>query len=148
MPDVGMVMSSPFTRAWQTAEILRSEAGWAAPRRLDLLSADRPASAVLAGIWEVLPALDVGAAGEPGTRDRSASRASLALVGHEPQLGELAALLIGSSERAAVVFKKGSIACFEVPAGEAAAEGASTGLAGTGQLLWLAPPKLLRALAR
>jgi len=60
----------------------------------------------------------------------------IALVGHEPNLGELAARLIGS--RNPLAFKKGGICRidFEVFPPK-----------GTGQLRWFLPPRILRALA-
>jgi phosphohistidine phosphatase len=60
----------------------------------------------------------------------------LALVGHEPDLGELAARLLGA--RGMVQFKKGAICAIDV-------DGATPG--GPGTLRWLLTPKALRALA-
>ncbi len=60
----------------------------------------------------------------------------IALVGHEPDLGELAARLIGA--RGALEFKKGAICAIDV-------DGATPG--GPGTLRWLLPPRALRALA-
>jgi phosphohistidine phosphatase len=60
----------------------------------------------------------------------------LALVGHEPDLGELAARLIGA--RGTIEFKKGAICLIEV-------DGATPG--GPGTLRWLLTPRALRALA-
>jgi phosphohistidine phosphatase len=60
----------------------------------------------------------------------------IALVGHEPNIGELAARLIGAREPLA--FKKGAICRidFEVFPPK-----------GIGQLQWFIPPKVLRLLA-
>ena len=33
-PSVDLVLSSPWVRAWQTAELLESEAGWPRPVRV------------------------------------------------------------------------------------------------------------------
>ena len=60
----------------------------------------------------------------------------LALVGHEPDLGELAARLLGA--RGGVEFKKGA----RVPD---RGDGATPG--GPGTLRWMLTPKALRALA-
>jgi phosphohistidine phosphatase len=60
----------------------------------------------------------------------------LALVGHEPDLGELAARLIGA--RGNVEFKKGGVCFIET-------DGATP--AGPGTLKWMLTPKALRALA-
>ena len=60
----------------------------------------------------------------------------LALVGHEPDLGELAARLLGA--RGNVQFKKGAICLIET-------DGATP--TGPGTLCWMMTPKALRALA-
>ena len=60
----------------------------------------------------------------------------LALVGHEPDLGELAARLLGA--RGNAEFKKGGVCLIEV-------DGATPG--GPGTLRWLLTPRALRALA-
>jgi len=60
----------------------------------------------------------------------------LALVGHEPDLGELAARLLGA--RGIVQFKKGAICAIDV-------NGVTPG--GPGTLRWLLTPRALRALA-
>lgn len=60
----------------------------------------------------------------------------LALVGHEPDLGELAARLLGA--RGNVEFRKGAICLIET-------DGATP--TGPGTLKWMMTPKALRALA-
>jgi phosphohistidine phosphatase len=60
----------------------------------------------------------------------------LAIVGHEPDLGELAARLLGA--RGNVEFKKGAVCLIET-------DGATP--AGPGTLRWMLTPKALRALA-
>lgn len=60
----------------------------------------------------------------------------LGLVGHEPDLGELAARLLGA--RGTIPFKRGAICAIDV-------DGATPG--GPGTLRWLLPPRALRALA-
>ena len=60
----------------------------------------------------------------------------LALVGHEPDLGELAARLLGA--RGGVEFKKGGVCLIDT-------DGATP--AGPGTLRWMLTPKALRALA-
>ena len=114
------ILTSPFTRAQQTAEVL-AEAYGRPPRitRFDALAAGGPPAAVI---------------NELG---RFAKRGSLALVGHEPSLGELVAALVGASQ--AIPFKKGGVCCVvvdDLPPTEPAA------------LEWFMPPRLLRRLAR
>jgi len=120
-PRVDRVLSSPAVRAWRTAEILCEVAGWPPPAPLDELAA--PYSE--AGLLEAL---------EPHAEVRS-----LALVGHEPYLSQLAAHLLTGAEGAPSMFemKKGSCACLGFPGKPRPGEGV---------LHWLLPPKVLRAL--
>jgi phosphohistidine phosphatase len=112
------VLTSPLVRAVQTAEILAAGTGCASP--LVAVDALRPG-----GRYDALLAA-LGRLGE----DRS-----VALVGHMPSIGELAARLIGA--RAPLAFKKGAVCCVE-------ADGLPP--AGPGQLRWFMPPRALRAL--
>ena len=66
---------------------------------------------------------------------KAAKRRRIALVGHEPELGELAAHLIGASR--AMPFKKGGVCRVDV-------ESLTSKRAGT--LIWFVGPKLLREL--
>jgi phosphohistidine phosphatase len=115
---IDIVFTSPLTRAVETAELL--------------VSGLKPAPAL-----RPLPAL------APGTPPAKVAEAlvaekdvkAIALVGHEPGLGELAAWLIGA--RTPLPFKKGAVCRIditELPPGR------------TGQLVWFATPKMLRAL--
>ena len=67
---------------------------------------------------------------------KAAKRTRVALVGHEPGLGELAAHLIGAQR--ALAFRKGGIARIDV--------GSITSRR-AGSLIWFLPPKVLRQLA-
>ena len=121
VPSVDVVLSSPWVRAWQTAEVLESEAGWPPPVASEALAATGRAPA------EVLQAL------QPFTGSNA-----IALVGHEPSLHELASyLLTGDTAHAQIEMKKGAVARLEV--GEGLRPGA-------GRLLWLLPPRVLRSL--
>ena len=119
-PDV--VLTSPWTRARQTAELLAKRAGWPDPQ-------DATPLAGSADPADVIPLLaDLG------------SIESVALVGHEPHLGELASLLLtGDPHRLNTPFKKGGVACLELPAEVAP---------GRAQLLWLVGPGPLRRIER
>jgi phosphohistidine phosphatase len=91
---VDAVLSSPYVRAWRTAEILHDETGWPSPTRCDALAADRAPS-------DGLDAL----------RDHAADEA-VALVGHEPYLSALvSALLTGDETAVALDFRKGGVVC-------------------------------------
>ena len=121
-PAPERVLSSPLARAWQTAELLEQAAGWPGPVCCEALVPGRPAHDVLAAL-------------QP-----HAGIAVLAIVGHEPILGELAALLLwGQAQGAPVAFRKGGVACLELE-GSPQDRGA--------HLIWHATPRLLRAIGR
>jgi phosphohistidine phosphatase len=87
---VDLVLSSPFVRAWQTAVVLSEEAGWPAPVECPALEPDRSPDETLK---ELGPHAD---------------RDSVALVGHEPHLSALIALLVtGHAGGDAFGLKKG-----------------------------------------
>jgi phosphohistidine phosphatase len=113
------ILTSPLVRARQTADIL-ADAFRAAPRIVEVPSLEPGRSAK-----------DVAAALREFTR-----RSSLALVGHEPGLGELAAWLVGL--RGPLAFKKGSAALIEVAL--------LPPPAGSGELRWFLTPRVLRKL--
>lgn len=122
VPEVDLVLSSPLTRAWQTAELLEQHARWPSPVPCEVLASARAPDEALDAIRE------------------HAEVGSAALVGHEPNLSELAAyLLTGDDAGLAMVMKKGGVAllCFE-----------GTPAPGAASLVWLLPPKVLRAATR
>jgi phosphohistidine phosphatase len=118
-PDV--ILTSPFARARQTADLLA--AAFAKKPKVVELPALQPGVKAR----DVLRALE----GE-------AARASIALVGHEPGLGELAALLVGF--KTAPEFKKGGVARIDVAI--------LPPPAGSGVLHWWLTPKILRVLGK
>jgi phosphohistidine phosphatase len=120
VPDVDAVLSSGFARAWQTAEILNEEAHWPKPEECPALEAGKPAASAL----DVL-----------GKRGES----SVALVGHEPYLSQLASILCaGGAGTMHLQLKKGAVALI----------GVDDVAPGGGWLLWSVRPKFLRALDR
>jgi phosphohistidine phosphatase len=114
------ILTSPLVRTRQTADILA--AAW--PKKIK--------------VTEIEPLA-------PGGRPRAvlqaleafARRGSLALVGHEPGIGELTAALIGM--RTPLAFKKGAVALVEVAL--------LPPPPGSGELRWLLSPRILRKLA-
>lgn len=119
VPRVEVVLSSPYVRAWRTAEVLREEAGWPAPERCDELAAFPPDSVV-----EVL-------------REHAEHR-SVALIGHNPHLSLLASLLVAGNDRALQVeVKKGGTVRLALDAEPAP---------GAALLRWSVSPKILRLL--
>jgi phosphohistidine phosphatase len=113
------IVSSPLTRTKQTAEILAETMKSKPP--IATIDALAPAGTPSAVVQELV---------------KYARKARVAVVGHEPNLGELAAKLIGA--RIPIEFKKGAICRidFEVLPPK-----------GVGQLRWFMPPKVLRKLA-
>ena len=75
VPEIGLVLSSPFVRAWRTAEILE-QTGWSAPVRCEELEPDYPPHKVL------------------GVLARHEDLDSVAIVGHRPGLHELISYLL------------------------------------------------------
>ena len=112
-----VMLTSPLVRARQTAEAIA--AGLDPKPSIVVVESLAPEGAYAA----------VAADLEKQTR-----RTRIALVGHEPGIGELAARLLGS--RHPIEFKKGAICRIDVdelPPG------------GPGDLRWMLPPKILRA---
>ena len=107
VPAVDAVLASSLARAWQTAELLH-EAGWPEPERLRELEVGVPAIAMV-GLLHRRP------------------EQTLALVGHEPQLSQLASLLCGGGR---FELKKGGAIAIE-----------------DGTLRWALTPRVLRFLA-
>jgi phosphohistidine phosphatase len=120
VPSVDIVLASPYTRAWRTAELLAEEAGWPAPVRSEELTADRTAADAARSLV------------------RHAGAAAVAMVGHEPNLSGLASLLlVKAAGRLEMEMKKGGATCLAFD-GEAEP--------GAALLRWLVTPKVLRAL--
>jgi phosphohistidine phosphatase len=114
-----VIATSPLLRARQTAEALH--AGGSAP------PAEEEPFLAGAGAFDDLRAW-IG-------RQRRRRAAAVAVVGHQPILGEWAELLLCGDARGRIQLKKGAVVALELPdAGE---------LLGSARLLWAAPPKLL-----
>jgi phosphohistidine phosphatase len=119
--EIRAVLSSPLTRAWQTAEILESEARWPAPKEFEELAPEIPPGEVLSALaaWEEIEGQE-----------------ALALVGHRPNLHELASYMIsGDPYRVEVKLKKGGVAAVRFRDGLRAGEGVLRGLVSPGLLL-------------
>jgi phosphohistidine phosphatase len=125
VPEVGLVLSSPFVRTWRTAELLE-QAGWPAPVCCEELESDYPPHKVL------------------NVLERYGDLSSVAIIGHRPSLHELVSYLltggtIGENCGARVQIKKGGVArlSFDLPPEP-----------GAGSLEWVFTPKALRAASR
>src|SRR3569833_2240348 len=100
VPDVELVLSSPLTRTWQTAEILEDRADWPEPGRLEALEPGHDPAAVL---YALEPHANLG---------------TLALVGHDPSLPALVAHLVGADSAAErLEMRKGGVACLTLNSG-------------------------------
>lgn len=118
VPEVDVVLSSPYARAWRTAEIL-ADAGWPAPKACEELGAEHPAEAVAAVLADYAGAKRV------------------AVVGHRPCLHELVSyLLTGDAAASWVTIKKGGVVRLRTDDGAAPRPG------GAG-LIWLLAPKVM-----
>jgi phosphohistidine phosphatase len=118
---VDLVLTSPLVRASHTAELLAGGIG--GKPRLEVLEALSPGGR-MAHVLEAVA--------------KHARRTThIALVGHEPDLGELAARVLRA--QGTIAFKKGAVCCIELD---------SATPSGPGTLKWLLPPRALRKLAR
>ncbi len=115
-----LLLTSPYRRAVETAEIVASALGGADPQELSALASGAALEQALAALGKVRGCEAVG------------------LVGHQPDLGFLASqILTGSPETSPLPFKKGAVACFEV-------DRTRTGLGA--RLDWFLTPRQLRML--
>jgi phosphohistidine phosphatase len=115
-----IVISSPLTRAKQTADVIATSL----PGKPSIVLSDALApGAPHAAIIDELA--------------KHARRSRIAIVGHEPDLGEFAARLIGAKK--AVELKKGSVCRIDVQ---------SLPPAGPGRLRWLISPRMLRKIGK
>ena len=111
-----VVLTSPLVRTHQTAEIVASVYSPKPPIvNVDALAPGGSSSTVIAEL------------------EKHAKKTRIAIVGHEPDIGELAAKLAGM--RVDLEFKKGAIARIDVEA---------LPPKGPGMLRWFVPPKFLR----
>src|SRR5688572_25767188 len=114
-----LIITSPLVRTRQTAEVLAETLNGKPP--ISPSDALAPAGTPAAVMQEIAKHMRKG---------------KIALVGHEPNIGELAARLIGA--RSPLEFKKGAICRidFDILPPK-----------GTGQLRWFLPPRVLKKIA-
>ena len=114
------IFTSPLLRAKQTAELLA--AGVEGKPSVKVLEALAPGHSPASVMTQLA---------------RAAKRRRIAIVGHEPELGELAAHLIGAGR--ALAFKKGGICRIDL--GSLSSKRAAS-------LAWFLPPTVLRRVKR
>jgi phosphohistidine phosphatase len=120
VPELDMIVSSPLTRAMQTARILAASYSDSDITRLDSLSPGGSHDATIH--WLA----------------KHSNLRTVALVGHEPGLSELFSNLVSGSDDTLTDFKKGGMALVTFQ-GKPAPGGAT--------LNWLVTPAILRAIA-
>jgi phosphohistidine phosphatase len=118
--SIDVVLTSPLVRARQTAEIVVAALD---PRPSIVTIESLAPGAAFAALMADL--------------EKHGRKSRLALVGHEPGLGEVAGRLIGS--RHAIEFKKGAICRIDVD---------ELPPAGPGHLRWFLTPRMLRGIKK
>ena len=118
--EFDVILTSPLTRARQTAETLASAFNSRPP--IVAVESLAPAGSYQAVLSDL---------------EKHARRARIALVGHEPGLGEMAARLAGA--RHAFPFKKGAVCRVDVDV---------LPPVGPGSLRWFLTPRILRAIKK
>ncbi len=119
VPRVDAILSSPYRRAWRTAEILSELDSWPEPEPVAVLEPTLPP--------------------EKAALELEHYSGRVAVVGHRPGLHELAAyLLTGEGDGVEIRLEKGGVACIRF-------DGAVQ--PGTGELRWLLTPEALCSLA-
>jgi phosphohistidine phosphatase len=118
--EVDEIFTSAFVRAKQTAELLAE--GLKGKPPVKTLKALEPGHGPAAAIQQLA---------------RDGKQRRIAIVGHEPALGELAAWLVGAGSP--LPFKKGGVCRIDMP---------SLPATRSGTLVWMLPPKILRKLGR
>lgn len=122
---VAAVLTSPLVRADETAQILASEASLGEVTTIEALSPG--------GSWREAIAAIAGHTSESGLGERDV----LVVVGHEPDLGKLAGVLLFGAPRSLPLKKAGACALsFDGPPA-----------AGAGTLRWFLGPRALRGIA-
>jgi len=120
-PEVDALASSPLVRARDTAAILAPALGLRRVEEVEALAPDAEPEALL-----------------PWLRAQARRRA-VAVVGHEPHLGLLVALLLAGRNEPFAILRKGGACLVRLPRRPGPA---------TGELRWLLEPSQLRALGR
>lgn len=118
--SLDVVLTSPFVRTRQTSDIVASAFESRPP--VVVVEALAPGGTFSSLVSEI---------------EKQSRRPSMALVGHEPGIGEIAAQLAGL--RHGLEFKKGAVCRIDID---------DLPPAGPGDLRWMLTPKILRALKK
>ena len=117
-----MVLTSPLARAQETAEIVAETLG--VDKQMLLTTTKLAPGSAFEELFVEIKEKHVE---------------SIALVGHEPDLGELSGLLISGQDHVAVPLRKGGVCCVNVT---------ETVPSFKGTLVWLLTPKQLRIIGK
>ena len=120
VPQLDHLVTSPFTRAAQTADIVAKALGLPHPETVDFLTPERHPREFLDWLKTRPPANGVG------------------VVGHEPHLGQLISWCLTGNVNAPFDLRKGGVALVDFP---------DQPEEGKGALCWLLTPGQLRKLA-
>jgi phosphohistidine phosphatase len=118
--SIDVILTSPLVRARQTSDIVAS----AFDPRPSIVTIE---SLAPEGTFAALV----------GDLEKQARKTRIAIVGHEPGIGEIAARLVGS--RHSIEFKKGAVCRIDVD---------EVPPAGPGDLRWMLTPRILRAIKK
>jgi phosphohistidine phosphatase len=121
--EFDLILTSPLARAVETAEIIAATLGLSKKEveQTGNLTPDASTDELFAEI------------------KRHSDAESIALVGHQPYLGEIISKIVQGNRTLAIELKKGSVCCINV---------SETVTTLRGNLMWLCAPKHLRMLAK
>ncbi len=115
-----LILTSPLVRSRQTAEILRSSGLSSKIEESSYLAPDRNIQTWIDWLEQ---------------QHHLGADTHLAMVGHQPDLGQWAEILVWGEARASLVVKKAGIIGLKLPETDSPV--------GRSQLFWLTPPKFL-----
>lgn len=121
--ELDLMLASPLVRAIETAEIVAAGLGLG-KKEIEQTANLSPGASTDELFAEI---------------KRSKGAETIALVGHQPDLGELISTLVYGDDRMAIQLKKGSVCLINVT---------ETVPTLRGELMWLLTPKQLRLLAK
>jgi phosphohistidine phosphatase len=121
--EIDLILTSPLVRAVETAEIVAAQLGLSKKeiRQTDNLAPGAETDKLFTEI------------------KRDAGAESIALIGHQPDLGEIISKIVQGSDGLSVALKKGSVCCISVT---------ETVPQIRGRLSWLLGPKHLRMISK
>ena len=119
-PAIDVLATSPYTRAIETADLISDAIGTPSVEIAELVPSRRPS-----GLLKWLT--------------RQGEDATVAIVGHEPHLGQFTSWLLTGLDEGFITFKKGAACLLDFPDGVGA---------GKAKLLWMMTNRQLRRMRR